>query len=105
MDLVKHLHRQRDFSIKTFGPGRRTAGVIDHIRKELKEIEADPTDLGEWVDAILLSLDGAWRAGYTPEQIVAAIEAKQTRNEGRTWPDWRKADPNKAIEHDRTIEA
>lgn len=103
-DLVQHLHRQRAFSLNTFGPGNRTAGVLDHIRKELKEIEADPADLFEWVDLVLLSLDGAWRAGHTPEAIAAGIEAKQTRNEGRVWPDWRTADPDKAIEHDRTGE-
>lgn len=99
--LVDHLHRQRAFSEKTFGPGQRTTGVVDHIRKELREIEADPSDVMEWVDVILLALDGAWRAGWTPEQIVAAIDAKQTKNEGRVWPDWRTADPDKAIEHDR----
>lgn len=71
----------------------------DHIRKELAEIELDPADLKEWVDVVLLALDGAWRAGWTPEEIAGAIEAKQTKNEARTWPDWRTAAPDKAIEH------
>lgn len=101
-DLVAHLRRQRRFSEKTFGPGARTNGVIQHIRKELVEIENDPTDVEEWVDVVLLALDGAWRAGWTPEGIAKAIEAKQTKNEGRTWPDWRTASPDAAIEHDRT---
>lgn len=99
MDLVKHLNRQRVFSETTFGPGPRTQGVLDHIRKELKEIEKEPADLYEWVDVILLALDGAWRAGHEPREICRAIEAKQTRNEQRVWPDWRTADPNKAIQH------
>lgn len=101
MDLVKHLHRQRDFSRKTFGPGNRAQGVVDHIRKELREIEADPSDLSEWIDVVLLALDGAWRQGYEPEEIAAALDAKQTKNEGRKWPDWRTAEPGKAIEHVR----
>jgi hypothetical protein len=100
-DLVAHLTRQRSFSLRTFGPGQRTQGVCDHIRKELAEIEAAPSDLTEWVDGILLMFDGVWRSGHTPEQIVAAIDAKQTTNETRRWPDWRTADPNKAIEHVR----
>ncbi len=58
-DLVAHLYRQREFSLRTFGPGPRTAGVIDHIRKELREIEADPLDLEEWIDVVLLAFDGA----------------------------------------------
>lgn len=98
-DLIGHLHGQRQFSLKTFGPGPRTKGVVDHIRKELAEIEANPSDVTEWVDVILLALDGAWRAGHEPEQIAAAIKAKQAKNEARQWPDWRTADPNKAIEH------
>jgi hypothetical protein len=101
-DFWSHLHRQRQWSEKTFGPGARTRGVVDHIRKELREIEADPTDLSEWIDVVILALDGAWRAGGTPSEIIAALVSKQTINEGRKWPDWRTADPNKAIEHDRS---
>ncbi len=101
MDLVAHLYRQRAFSRATFGPGQRTAGVCDHIRKELAEIEADPTDVSEWIDVILLALDGAWRAGHSPEEIAAALMAKQDKNEQRDWPDWRTAAPDKAIEHVR----
>ena len=100
-DLIAHLRRQRAFSESTFGPGGRAKGVIDHIRKELREIAADPTDVTEWIDVIILALDGAWRTGSTPEQIVEALADKQAKNESRTWPDWRTADPEKAIEHDR----
>lgn len=101
-DFLAHLQRQRDWSGKTFGPGSRAQGVVDHIRKELREIEADPADLSEWIDVAILALDGAWRSGATPDQIIAALVAKQTKNENRQWPDWRTVDPNKAIEHDRT---
>lgn len=104
-DLVAHLHRQREFSERTFGPGARTAGVLDHIRKELAEIEAKPADLSEWIDVVLLALDGAWRAGYSPEDIVLALAEKQLRNESRKWPDWRTAEPGKAIEHVREVQA
>lgn len=101
-DLVAHLHRQREFSARTFGPGARTAGVLDHIRKELTEIEARPADLSEWIDVALLALDGAWRAGYSPEDIALALAEKQVKNESRKWPDWRTAEPGKAIEHVRS---
>jgi hypothetical protein len=101
-DLIEHLHRQRTFSEQTFGPGDRTAGVLDHIRKELHEIEAAPTDIEEWIDVVLLAFDGAWRSGHSPEQIVAALSAKQTKNEAREWPDWRTLDPAKGIEHVRS---
>lgn len=38
MDLIAHLHRQAAFSKATFGPGPRTKGVTDHIKKELDEV-------------------------------------------------------------------
>lgn len=104
-DLVEHLKRQMAFSELTFGPGVRTNGVLDHIRKELAEIEASPLDLVEWIDLILLAFDGAWRTGATAEQIVSALVVKQDKNETRAWPDWRTADLDQAIQHDRSGEA
>jgi hypothetical protein len=102
--LFDHLQRQREWSERTFGPGPRTEGVVDHIRKELLEIEAQPRDLEEWIDVVILALDGAWRAGSSPEQIIAALRSKQQKNEARSWPDWRTAEPGKAIEHDRAAD-
>ena len=99
--MIAHLYRQREWSRLTFGPGERTQGVIDHIRKELAEIEKDPTDISEWIDVVILALDGAWRAGHSPEAIVSALIAKQGKNESRQWPDWRTAELGKAIEHIR----
>lgn len=98
-NLITHLRRQREFSLTTFGPGYSTGRILDHIRKELTEIESAPKDLEEWIDLIMLACDGAWRAGYSPEQITGMLERKLTKNEQRDWPDWREADPNKAIEH------
>lgn len=98
-DLVEHLKKQKEWSENTFGPGERTEGVIDHIHKELDEILNDPKDLEEWIDVAILAFDGAWRAGYDPVQIVCALINKQNKNENRKWPDWRTAEPGKAIEH------
>jgi hypothetical protein len=101
---AQHLTLQRAWSERTFGPGPRTKGVLDHIRKELKEIEDDPLDVKEWVDVVILALDGAWRAGWEPQAIIDAIKAKQVKNEARTWPDWRTMSEDQAIEHDRTLD-
>jgi hypothetical protein len=103
-DLIAHLRRQCAFSESTFGPGPRVEGVVDHIVSELVEVLRSGGALEEWIDVVILGLDGAWRSGATPEQIVAALVAKQTKNERRKWPDWRTADPGKAIEHDRSAE-
>lgn len=102
-DLVEHLHRQRKFALQNFGPGRRTRGVINHIRKELDEIEQDPDGQheNEWIDVLILAFDGAMRQGHTPEQIVRDLVAKQTKNENRQWPDWRTISEDQPIEHIR----
>ncbi len=155
--LAAHLERQRAFSLRTFGPGERTAGVCNHMRKELAEITADPDDVVEYADMVILAFDGAMRAGHAPRDlaiaflrqlewpghrseiywigkaieaaektpavlamwanvavvacevaaerglarhaVVAAVIAKQARNEARTWPDWRTLPPDAPIEH------
>jgi len=98
-----HLAHQREWSRATFGPGARTLGVIDHIRKELDEIAAAPDDVEEWVDVIILAFDGAWRTGWEPQRIIDAIKAKQAKNERRSWPNWRTASDDHAIEHEREV--
>lgn len=98
---AEHLEHQRAFSLATFGPGARTAGVLDHIRKELIEIEDRPADITEWADLLILAFDGAMRADHEPQAIIDAVKEKQAVNEARSWPDWRTQDPDKAIEHIR----
>jgi len=100
-NLIHYLRRQKRFSLRTFGPGKRTKGVTNHIRKELVEIEENPYDLKEWIDVVTLALDGAWRAGYSPEEIVAQLEATLERNEKRKWPPWKDVPQDEAIEHVR----
>lgn len=101
MNLASFIRDQIDFSSRTFGPGTRSKGVVEHIRKELREIEADPADVSEWIDVVILALDGAWRAGYTPEQICDALDAKLQKNKARKWLDWRTMSEDQAIEHAR----
>lgn len=111
LNLFEHLWRQKAFSLKTFGPAhdRSWEGVIDHIQKELREIASEHVAgcpsrealLEEWIDVAILTFDGALREGFSPAEIVAALLAKQIKNEGRKWPDWRAATPGKAIEHIR----
>ena len=115
MDLKQHLIRQMAFSHATFGPGERTNGVADHIRKEVQEMLDSDGDSSEWVDIVILALDGLTRRlafsqgdgtkredpDFVAKLACNLIEAKQTRNEARTWPDWRTMSADKAIEHDR----
>lgn len=114
-DLVAHLKRQMAFSHATYGPGERREGVIDHIRKELVEVEKANGESDEWVDVVILALDGLTRRlafvngdrrnpTEVAELVCRMIEFKQSKNEARVWPDWRTAPTGKAIEHDRSSE-
>ena len=113
MDLKQHLIRQMVFSKATFGDGERREGVLDHITKEIEEVRKADGDSAEWVDIVILSLDGLTRrlwsvgnyknsADEIADTAIKMIVAKQGRNERRDWPDWRTAEPNKAIEHIRS---
>ena len=112
MNLRQHMIRQMAFSHATFGPGERMAGVIDHIRKELVEVENSGGDAAEWVDVVILAIDGLTRRlafcngnrtdpGQVADIACHMIVGKQTRNEERSWPDWRTVESGKAIEHVR----
>lgn len=96
---AEFLQRQSDWSVETFGPGTRAGGVIDHIRKELVEIEAAPWDVEEWIDVMILASDGARRAGASPQQIIDTYVGKVEKNMRRVWPDWRQFTEDVAIEH------
>lgn len=98
MNLLSHIIQQIKWSKKTFGP-LQLDGVINHLEEELEEVRADPTDLEEWVDVILLGIDGAWRSGHSAEQIVDGIKKKFKKNQERTWPNWRDSDTTKAMGH------
>ena len=68
VNLHEHLSAQIAFSQDTFGPGARKEGVVDHIRKELVEVETDPN---EWVDVAILALDGFWRSRF---DVTGSVE-------------------------------
>ena len=85
--MTNLIERQRDWSLETFGPGRATDRICAHIREELIEITSTPDDLDEWVDVMLLAMDGAWRSVHTPGEIIRALHRKQSVNSSRQWPE------------------
>jgi hypothetical protein len=98
-EMTEYIRRQREWSERTFGPGKRTGGITAHIAKELDEIRAAPDDLMEWVDVIILACDGYWRAGGKPEYLMRLMREKQQKNMARKWPPPQPEDV--AVEHVR----
>ena len=97
--LGAYLEAQEEWSAKTFGHSTQTLGIVQHIRKELEEIIAKPHDLSEWVDVMILAMDGYWRHGGKPSTIMAALLEKQAKNFARKWP--APGPPDQATEHIR----
>lgn len=120
-ELEFRIARQCATSRLSFGPMERRRGVIDHIRKELVEIEEAATQeevVKEWTDVAILGMDGLLRAsrellrqkyGKEPtnndvaEFAISQYVAKLDKNELRDWPDWRGKSEDVAIEHVRGI--
>lgn len=102
MTIREYVMEHKIWSHETFGEGNHTEGLLQHIEKEVKEIRKLPSDLLEWMDIIILAFDGAWREGYTPEQIVSALIEKQNINKQREWP--KITDPSQPTEHFRKEE-
>lgn len=92
-DLVAHIQRQRDFSLRVFGPGRDK----HVIRAAINAIEDRSDGLEKWAGLVMAILDGAWRAGHDPARIALAIAARLTMLE-RGFPG---LTPDTAIEHVR----
>src|SRR5664279_6528250 len=87
---------------ETFGDGPRP-GLIDHLRKEVEEVAANPTDPMEYIDLIFLAVDGLRRNDYDPGDIGFLLEYKLYENKKRQWPDHRTVPVDKAIEHVRSL--
>lgn len=81
------LLRKREWSLRTFGADYPLHKVLAHLHKEIEEIRQEPCDLTEWIDAILLSIDGFWRAGGDLRQLEEMLRTKHAINEWREWPE------------------
>lgn len=99
--LDLYLVRQKGWSETTFGAGPRTEGICKHITKELDEIRQKPGDLVEWIDVMILALDGYWRAGGDPFDVVDLLEKKQAENFARQWPARGTVPEGEPVEHVR----
>ena len=86
MSLGEFFDRKYKWSLKTFGEKPNAAPLIKHVRREVKECADQPGDLIEWVDVVLLALDGAARYAHANgHEFVAAMMGKQIVNCRRKW--------------------
>lgn len=103
MTVAELQRRQREWSERTFGPATpdRIQGVIKHIRKELDEIEAEPGDIMEHADLMILALELAWMCGHDGANVEWAVTHKQDINRARKWPSRDEQVAGEPVEHVR----
>lgn len=66
-------------------PHQTPHSKLEHMRSEIEELDADPTDLGEYADCFMLLIDTARLAGYNMSDIFDAVGAKLEINRQRKW--------------------
>jgi hypothetical protein len=72
------------FTEKTF-PDATARSKALHMAEEAQEAAADPADVLEWADCMILLLDAARKAGFSTDDIFQAVLKKMDINKQRTW--------------------
>ena len=72
------------FTDTVFSGGTARAKAL-HLAEEAKEAAADPADIIEWADCMILLLDGARKAGFTTHDLYQAVLRKMDINYKRKW--------------------
>ena len=110
-DFENWFCRRDEWSMATFGPSRGFEGALDHLKKEVTEIEKSPYDTEEWIDALFLVTDGLCRmlraanpdlTGADAFEIMMEVaNRKLDKNMRREWPSVSEQIRGKAVEHVR----
>jgi hypothetical protein len=96
-EFNRFMEERREWALKQF-PTQSCESVCRHIEKELTEIRACNTDLVEWIDVVLLAMEGYCRSGGNASDIFSAMKAKHAVNLTRKW---QKPNGDEPIEHVR----
>ena len=99
MNFTNYVRLHREWTLQALGEGEKVEGILRHIESELDEIREDPADLEEWIDLMILAIDGAVRQGYSDAQIASALVDKQLKNRARQWPPIGSVPDDQPIEH------
>jgi hypothetical protein len=90
-----------DWANATFPKEHMSCGpVIDHLRDELDEVEADPTNIEEWADVLLLILHGTRNQGILFSALLDQARSKHAINVARKWG---KPDSRGVVRHEESV--
>lgn len=86
LKITRLWNNQADWAPKVFGTGSEAAKrALAHMREEIGEIEAAPTDVFEYADFLLLLLHTAQCNGVSLDGIIDAAVTKNERNRNAKW--------------------
>lgn len=66
-------------------PRATPASVVAHLKKEVDELAADPTDTAELADVVFLVVGLAYELGLSMPDLAAVVARKLAVNRTRTW--------------------
>ena len=89
-----------DWQDRTF-PGGGTEGRMNHAAEELDEIKAEPGDVEEYADVLILLMGQAKKFGITASELILAARHKHGINREREWGDVRE---NGVVHHHKEAE-
>ena len=87
-ELMMRQHPFKDNSLK---------GVITHLECEIQEVKADPTDLEEYADIMLLVFSAFVKMGLSYNVLEKVVWDKIKKNERRKWEATK--DPDQPVFH------
>ncbi len=107
MNFTNRLSRVVRWGRETHGEGDKQERLLNHIALEIEEVRESEGSPTEWVDLVILALDGLTRSYGDVTPLIAAtkaaeeIERKWDKNTTRDWPDPKKHPDDKPMEHIR----
>jgi hypothetical protein len=87
-----------DWQDRTFGTAQGPIGALNHLSQEVEEAKADPTDIIEYVDCLMLIMAASRRAGFTFDQLHAAFLRKLEINKQRRWAAVKPGEPCRHVD-------
>lgn len=95
VDVNDFQHDQNQWSDKAF-KGQPLSGNFAHLRREIDELEATPTDIMEYADCYSLLTDIAAKNGIYLSDIHSSAMKKLEINKARKWG---KPNADGSVEH------
>jgi len=83
--IQKFQNELAEWSDGQFGFNRPPLPALRHMREEVDELIADPSDRMEFADVFILLIDSARRSGMTADELLRVAYQKLEINRKRTW--------------------